>query len=205
MSTPTPFQNLNIDPTLLNTLYSINIFRSDLVEWYETGRTLHPLGLFELQKHACLLMYRLFDWCQRSEEREISGRPGSNPIDQSICLAHLIFLVFATEPYAQSFGSRLSKSVVKLRQALQRVSILHWTPLPDLFLWILTMGALGVKDLPQSQQSYASDFAFFVQHAQLSFASKKHHGTTTVDNLLEKVQHYLWISSVFDTRARRVW
>lgn len=67
------------------------------------------------------------------------------------------------------------------------------------------MGAIGAKGLPQSQQSHTSDFAFFAQYSQLSFASSGHDGLTTADQLLWKIQHCPWIPSVFDARARRLW
>jgi hypothetical protein len=206
MSASTPFQDLNLDSALLKIFHSINLFSSDLANWYDDRHALHPLDPFELQKRACLLMYRLFDWYQQGEEEyECAVRFGRSPIDQSICLAHLIFLVVATEPHARSFGSRLSKIVVKLRQALQRVSILHWATVPDLYLWTLTMGALGAKGMPQSQRSSASEFAFFVQYSQLSFISGEHGKVTGADHLLRKIGRCPWICSVFDARARRLW
>lgn len=160
---------------------------------------------FELQKHACLLMYRLFDWYQLGEELKSAGGPGRNPVDQSICLAYLIFLVFATEPHAQSFGSRLSKTVTKLRQALEVIMVEQWTNVPDLLLWTLTMGAMGAKGLPRPQQSSASEYGFFVQYFHLTFVSKGHDSSTTAGSLLRRLQHCPWISSIFDTRARRMW
>lgn len=156
-----PFQRLTPHIPLLKIIYSINLFTSDLADWYDTGRAPYPLDPFDLQKHGCLLMYRLFDWYQVGEESSLTGGPGRKPMDQSICLAHLIFLVIATEPHAQAFGSRLSKVVVKLRQSLQGCSVSRWATAPDSLLWILTMGALGAKDLPRSQQGCASEFAFF--------------------------------------------
>lgn len=150
-------------------------------------------------------MYRLFDWYQAGEDSKLVGGCGRTPLDQSICLTHLIFLVIATDPYAYSFGSRLSKTVVRLRQSLQRVPASQWVVAPDLLLWILSIGALGARDLPRSQQSCASEYAFFVQHAQLSFASNENGGFTTTHDLLRRVQRCLWIPSLFDTRARRLW
>ncbi|KZM27189.1 hypothetical protein ST47_g1657 [Ascochyta rabiei] len=204
-SLSTSIENLNLDDALFDVIHSVHLFTSDLTSWYNTGHAIHPLDPFELQKHACLLMYRLFDWYQLGEESKIAGRPGRKPFDQSICLAHLIYLSVAVEPHTHSFGSRLSMTVVKLRQALQRVSILHWVNLPELFFWTLTMGALGAKGLPQSQQSCASEFAFFVQYSQLSSVSRGHNAFVSADDLLQRMQHCPWISSVFDAHARRLW
>ena len=205
MTLSTPFERLSSDTALLKIIYSISLFTADLANWYDTGHTPHNLDPFDLQKHASLLIYRLFDWYQTGEESELTEGPGRNAIDQSICLAHLAFMVVATEPYAQSFGSRLSKIVVKLRHSLQRTSVSHWTMALDLFLWTVTMGALGAKGLPQSQQSCASEFAFFVQYSQLLFTSHEQGRFTTSHDLLRQIQRCPWIPSVFDARARRLW
>lgn len=198
-------QVLDLDPALLNVIHSVHLFSSDLANWYTQDQAIPLLSPFELQKHACLLMYRLFDWYQLGEELKSAGGPGRNPVDQSICLAYLIFLVFATEPHAQSFGSRLSKTVTKLRQALEVIMVEQWTNVPDLLLWTLTMGAMGAKGLPRPQQSSASEYGFFVQYFHLTFVSKGHDSSTTAGSLLRRLQHCPWISSIFDTRARRMW
>ena len=205
MTLSTPFQRLTSDAALLRIAHSIHLFITDLADWYSTGRTPDQLDPFDLQKHASLLIYRLFDWYQTGEESELIGGLGRNATDKSICLAHLILMVVATEPHVQSFGSRLSKIVVKLREALQQTSLSTWAMSPDLFLWILTMGALGAKGLPCSQRSCASEFAFFVQYAHLAFSPNEQAGYTTSHNLLRQIQRCPWISSVFDARVRRLW
>lgn len=194
--------DLRLDLELFSIIHSIHTFSSDLTRWYDHGHT--PLGLdvFDLQKHGCLLIYRLFNWYQQGVECESAGRTSTQPIDQAICLAHLIYLVHALEPHTQSFGLRLSKPVIKLRQALQRVPLLQWRTAPDVFLWTLTMGALGAKGLPRSQLSSASEFSFFVQYARLSFASD---GTTSANDLFQRFRQRPWIPSVFETRTRRLW
>lgn len=205
LTIPISFQRICSDSALLGIIHSVILFISDLADWYETGRNPHPLDQFELQKHACLLTYRLFDWYQTGEESELAGRIGRNPLDQSICLAHLIFLVMATEPLARSFGSRLAKVVVKLRQALQRVPLSVWAVAPEAFLWILTMGALVAKDLPRTPHVRASEFALFIQYSQLAFPSKDHDSLASSQGVLQQVQQCPWIPSVFDVRARRLW
>lgn len=202
----TPFQRLCSDVTLVEILQSFNLFITDLTNWYDTGRTPHLLDPFDLEKHGCLLMYRLFDWYKTDEAIEVADRRAQRPVDQSICLAHLIFLVMAAEPHAHSFGSRLSKTVRKLRQSLQRVPISHWATAPDAFLWILTMGALAAKGLPRTQQTNTSDFEVFAQYSQLSFTlTMEHNGFVSAHSLLERVHRCPWISSVFDAQARRAW
>ncbi|KAF3036083.1 hypothetical protein E8E12_007086 [Didymella heteroderae] len=200
-----PFQRLYSDILLPKVIESIDLFISDLANWYETGRNPYALDPFELQKHACLLTYRLFDWYQTGEDCEMAGNIGRDPLDQSICLAHLIFLVMATEPLAPSLGSRLAKVVLKLRQALQRVPLSDWAPSPAAFLWTLTMGGLAAKDLPRTPHVRPSELAFFVQYSQLAFPSKDNSRLASAQDLLQQVQRCPWIPSVLDARARRLW
>lgn len=200
-----PFQRLYSDCLLLKIVNSVDLFVSDLANWYETGRNLATFDPLELQKHACLLTYRLFDWYQTGEELEITGCIGRNPLDQSICLAHLIFLVKATEPLARSLGSRLAKVVLKLRSALQRVPLSDWVVAPEAFLWTLTIGALAAKDLPRAPQVRPSELDFFVQYSQLAFPSESNNRITSAQDILRKVQRCPWIPSIFDAKARRLW
>jgi hypothetical protein len=201
----TPFQQLCSDGLLPKIFESVNLFVSDLANWYESGRNILILDPIELQKHACLLTYRLFDWYQTGEELEMTGNIGGNPLDQSICLAHLVFLVMATEPLARSLGSRLAKVVLKLRHALQRVPLSDWAAAPGAFLWALTMGALAAKDLPRTPHVRPSEFAFFVQYSQLAFPSENKNRLASAQDLLRQVQGCPWISSMFDAKARRLW
>ncbi|KAH6616653.1 hypothetical protein C7974DRAFT_49371 [Boeremia exigua] len=202
----TSFHLLCSDVALLKILRSLDHFTLDLTNWYDKGRTPRLLDPIDIQKHGCLLMYQLFDWYKTDEASELAGRPASGPTDQSICLGHLVFLVIATEPHAHTFGSRLSKMVSKLRRALQRVPTSQWMIVPDAFLWTLTMGALGAKGLPRSQQTSTSEFSFFAQYSQLSFTlTTEYNGFVTADSLLHRAHRCPWISSVFDAQARRVW
>jgi hypothetical protein len=181
------------------------LFILDLASWYDTGRTPHLLDPFDLQKHSCLLMYRLFDWYKAGEDSEIAGGVGREPVDQAICLAHLACLVIATEPHAQNFGSRLSNVIVKLRQALQRTPVSYWARTPDALLWVVTIGALGAKGLPRLQSNCISELGFFSQYAQLYFNPIESDGFTTAHSLSQSAQRFPWVVSVFEVRARRVW
>lgn len=199
------FHSLCSDPALQTILQSTDIYILDLAVWYNTGCTPNLLDPFDLQKHDCLLKYRLFDWYKTGEDLENAGRSGRTPMDQCICLAHLVCLVIATEPHARSFGLRISKIVVKLRQALQRIPVSHWATAPDALLWIVTMGALGARDLPRSQRTSISELDFLTQYAQLSSAPSQHDEFITANDLLQRLQGFPWIASVFDTRTRRLW
>lgn len=201
----TPFRRLSSDALLPKIIDSVNLFVSDLANWYENGRDHLTLDPFMLQKHACLLTYRLFDWYQIGEELEMTGNIGRNPLDQSVCLAHLIFLVMATEPLARSLGSRLARVVLKLRRALQRVPLSDWAAAPEAFLWTLTMGALAAKDLPRAPHVCLSELAFFVQYSQLAFPSEDNNRLTPAEDILQQVRQSPWISSIFDAKAKRLW
>lgn len=135
----------------------------------------------------------------------MSGNIGRNPLDQSICLAHLIFLVMATEPLARSLGSRLAKVVLKLRSSLQRVPLSDWTAAPEAFLWTLTMGALAAKDLPRTPHVRPSELAFFMQYSQLAFPSEDNNRLASAQDILRQVQLCPWIPSILNAKARRLW
>ncbi|KAF1842458.1 uncharacterized protein K460DRAFT_359066 [Cucurbitaria berberidis CBS 394.84] len=199
-----PFQNLSIGRALFDIVSTITIFVSDLTAWYESG--ICPVDSFELQKHASLLMYRLFDWYEQNARYQDQS---ATLVDQSICLALLIFMVNATEPNALSFGSRLSKTVTKLRKSLQRVPLLRWTNAPDILLWTLTMGALGAKGLPKGSRatsSAESELSFFTQYSYTAFLGHDNSvASTDLELLLEKMRTCLWIPSIFDVRVKRLW
>ena len=199
-----PYHNLGIDPALFDIVSTITIFISDITVWYETS--ICPVDSFELQKHASLLMYRLFDWYEQHTE---SHEHDMERVDKSVCLALLIFMVNATEPNALSFGSRLSKAVTKLRASLQKVTLDRWSNAPDLLLWILTMGALGAKGLPKPSKLATGtepDLAFFTQYSYTAFSGHSFSMVSMdLELLLEKMGTCLWIPSVFDERVKRLW
>jgi hypothetical protein len=200
-----PFRELDIDRSLLKIIFAVTVFVADLAEWYENGSCL--IDSLDLQKHASLLTYRLFDWYKQNEHGAIGGYTTANSLDQSVCLALLIFMVNATEPQAGSFGSRLSKVVEKLRQSLRYVPLSRWTNTTHLLLWILTMGALGAKSLPRSHKSPDDDprLSFFKDHISLAFNCDGLSHPRVVDELLDRMQSCLWIPSVFNARVRLLW
>lgn len=198
-----PVHNVGIDNGLFDILSTITIFISDLTTWYDTG--ICPIDAVDLQKHASLLMYRLFDWYERST----SAQSLDQSIDQSICLAALIFMVNATEPNTISFGSRLHKAVAKLCASLQNVPILRWSNAPDLLLWVLTMGALGASSLPRSPRPKphtAAGLRFFTEYSRTAFSSHGESVTAAeMHLLLGKMRACLWIPSIFDERVKTLW
>ena len=192
------FHDLGVSSTLLDIIGSITIFILDLSAWYSTG--VCPVDALELQKHASLLMYRLFDWYDRIPQ------DGSHATSQSVCLALSIFMTNATEPSAPSFGLRLWKAVGKLRSSLQQSPLSHWASVPNLLIWTLTMGALSAQDLSQTGQSSNAHLLvhFFTQ--RLALVSKiSNLDTATAACTLSRLRTCIWIPSVFDEQVTRLW
>jgi len=147
-------------------------------------------------------MYRLFNWYQHSESDH-----SCKTLDQSICLALLIFMVEVTEPNVAAVRSRLSGTVRKLRETLQSVAMTQWTNAPGLLFWTLTMGALGAKRQPKARSTsgFESDFAFFTRYSKAAFTGRNRSGTCTAEQLLVKMRTCLWITSIFGERAKKLW
>jgi hypothetical protein len=199
------FREMNIDRSLFKIVVATTLFVADLKVWYEDGTC--PVDALDLQKHASLLMYRLFQWYQHNGDDSHNTHTSTNPVDQSICLALLIFMVNATDPTASSSGSRLSKTVIKLRQALCAAHFFQWGRAPNLLFWVLTMGALGAKGLPKTHTAPNGEpeSVFFQEHIRFAFAGEALTQDTSTDRLLDKVRTCLWIPSVFDARAEALW
>jgi hypothetical protein len=199
------FPQLNMNRSLLNIVFAVAAFVADLAAWYADGTCL--TDALDLQKHASLLMYRLFEWYQQSDDNNGDEHTHSPSIDQSICLALLIFMVNATEPNAASFGPRLSKIVARLRQTVDRTPPSLWKESPDLFFWVLTMGALGARSLSRSRKPPGTEphVSFFHSHIRLILGNINPDHAITTDKLLQRMRGCLWVPSVFDERARLLW
>lgn len=143
----------------------------------------------ELQKHVCLLMYRLFDWYKQGEEDRGIQR---NPVDQSICLALLIFLVRA---YEDSYLGMVHTAGSKLEVCLGRC-VLRWGKAPDLLMWTLTMGALATQG--------TTEFAFFKRYCGVAFADQGFNEFTNAEELLDRMRKCLWLPKL-DEEVKRLW
>jgi len=181
------------------------VFTTDLTDWYQNGSC--PVDSLELQKHASLLMFRLFDWYQNNERDNSDEQGPTESVDRSICLALLIFMVNATEPNVVLFGPRLSKAVAKLRLSLQRVPMELWTNAPDLLFWVLTMGALGARGFAKRYKSprIEAEMGFFREYIKLAIPSVTFDHTTSAEQLLDKMRTCPWVPSVFDERVKGIW
>ncbi|KAF7566464.1 Fungal-trans-2 domain containing protein [Pyrenophora tritici-repentis] len=107
------FHNLGIDRGLFNITPTIAVFISDLTSWYDTGNC--PVDPLDLQKHASLLLYRLFNWYDNNQYDRNQHDNSQSTVSESICLALIIFMVVAPEPNAQPLGCRLSRVTTKLQ------------------------------------------------------------------------------------------
>lgn len=98
-------------------------------------------------------------------------------------------------------------TVTKLRKSLQDLPLYVWSRAPNVLFRELTMGALGAKSLSKSDRARKQDpdISFFEEHIRLAFPGEQLDHNTFVEQLLDRVRTCLWISSVFDVRASRLW
>ncbi|KAF2241626.1 hypothetical protein BU26DRAFT_525126 [Trematosphaeria pertusa] len=181
------FQALKLEPALFDIVSNAVVFIGDLTCWFEEGKS--PVSPLELQKHVCLLMYRLFDWYKQGEEDRGIQR---NPVDQSICLALLIFLVRA---YEDSYLGMVHTAGSKLEVCLGRC-VLRWGKAPDLLMWTLTMGALATQG--------TTEFAFFKRYCGVAFADQGFNEFTNAEELLDRMRKCLWLPKL-DEEVKRLW
>jgi hypothetical protein len=123
--------------------------------------------------------------------------PERDPIDQSICLALIIFLVKISHPFNPSYLAFVLTPVKKLRAALSSTSIFRWAKSPTLLLWTLTMGA---------QAAYGSaEFGFFQQYCSVAFADQGFDGKGNAGELFERMRTILWCGMLLDEEVRKLW
>ncbi|KAF2025257.1 hypothetical protein EK21DRAFT_104070 [Setomelanomma holmii] len=199
------FRDLGVDRSLLKILFAVTAFSADLSAWYDVGTC--KIDALELQKHASLLMYRLFDWSQHNEQKEGTELSPTKLVDQSICLASLVFMVHATEPNATTCGARLSRIVNKLRHDLEQTTVYQWNKAPSVLFWVLTIGTLGATSLKKGIKRVRSDsdLAFFQQQMRSAFIGDIPAHPISTEQLLDQLHLCLWIPSVFDERAKSLW
>jgi len=196
------FHNLGMDRGLLKIISTVAVFTSDLTSWYDTKNC--PVDSLDLQKHASLLLYRLFNWydCNRYGRKQ-NDTPHST-VSESICLALMIFMVIATEPNVQPLGCRLSRATTKLHATLQRIPIHAWSRAPDLLFWTLTIGALGAKSMTKGfrANSGQSILPYFTQSCRNTIGSC---AILSGDQMLERVKSCPWVPCVFDKGVKKLW
>lgn len=197
-----PFNNLGIDRDLFSIISTIAVFTSDLTSWYDTGTC--PVDSLDLQKHASLLLYRLFSWYDSHQYGRHKDYASKSAVSESICLVLVIFMVIATEPSMQPLGCRLSQVTTKLYATLQRVPIYQWSESPDLLFWTLTIGALGAKSITKGFRASSGEniLPYFTKYCRNVVGP---HAILSSDQMLERVRRFPWVPCIFDERVKRLW
>ncbi|PVI07361.1 hypothetical protein DM02DRAFT_498903, partial [Periconia macrospinosa] len=173
------FQLLRPHPKLLEIIANVIVFVGDLSVWFDDARS--PLNPFELQKNNLLLVYQLFDWYKIGEEDVNSER---SPVDQSICLSIIIFLIALQE--VRSYHMMVQMAAQKLKTALERC-LLDWGDSPDILMWTLTLGAMATQGTEL--------FPFFKSHCRWIYGMQGIHDYTTTHELLDRMRQCLWVGS----------
>ncbi|KAF2019607.1 hypothetical protein BU24DRAFT_342963 [Aaosphaeria arxii CBS 175.79] len=185
------FRDLKLDDLLQTIIGDIVVFTGDLSAWYEDSKC--PVDPLELQKHSCLLQYRLFTWYSEAlplgEER--------NPIDQSVCLALIIFLVKTSQPFDPSYRAMIVTTVKKLRESLARETIFRWAKSQELLLWTLTLGEMAAQGSSQAGS--------FFHYCPLIFPDTGLDNKPTAQELLDRMKKCLWVPMLFDDEVSRLW
>ncbi|KAF2000034.1 hypothetical protein P154DRAFT_522825 [Amniculicola lignicola CBS 123094] len=181
------FKDLKLDADLLTIISNIVVYVGDLSVFFEERRT--PVEPLEMQKHAALIVYRLFDWYSKVDEERL-------PIDQSVCLAVMAFMVRVSHP-GPSYRNMIITVVKKLQEALGKGSVFRWAKSPNLLLWTLTMGALAAQE--------SSESGFFAQYCSMAFPDAGVDERTTTEELLERMKKCLWVPAVFDEEVKKLW
>ncbi|KAF2687200.1 hypothetical protein K458DRAFT_485464 [Lentithecium fluviatile CBS 122367] len=184
------FQSLNLDSTLLDIIATAIMFVGDLVSASEDPQSpLNPLGL---QKHANLLLYRLFDWYKTGEEDRLNER---NPVDRSICLALMIFTVIAANT---SYDVMVQTAAKKLKASLSQCP-LGWGDASDLFMWTAVIGALATHHplLPKP------DFPIFSQYCSRAFTYLGFNASSNTEEVLDRMRKCIWMPKL-DKKVKKI-
>jgi hypothetical protein len=174
------FQSPQLDTTLSNIVGNAVDFISDLDAFFKDRRL--PVNPLELQKHASLLIYRLFDWYKLGEENLLDER---SAVDQSVCLSLMIFLVIAANT---NYDVMVQTAAQKLKVSLSKC-FFRWSGNPDLLTWTLLMGALATYHPRQP----LPDFLFFKQYCGLLLADQGFNEVLGAEDILERMKKCIWL------------
>lgn len=184
------FRDLKLDADLFAIITDIIVFAGDLSAWFEDKRC--PVEPMELQKHVCLLIYRLYNWYQKGTPEQ-----PHNAIDQCVCLGLIIFLVRSSHPFNPGYQAMVIVAVKKLRVALKKEVIFRWAKSPDLLLWTLTIGTLAAQGTTEA--------VFFSDYCSFVFKNAGFDDKTNTDELLVRMKKCIWIPTVFDAEVKKLW
>lgn len=164
------------------------MFVGDLNVWNDDANC--PVDPIEMQKHVCLLVYRLFDWYKLGEEGRVSER---NPVDQCVCLALVIFLTIA---YNQNYTFMVYAASQRLKAALEKCILFRWANAPDLLMWTLTMGGLATRG--------TDGFEFFRKYCVMAFEDQGFSAATNAEEVLDRMRKCLWLTKL-DNDVKSLW
>ncbi|KAF2815045.1 uncharacterized protein BDZ99DRAFT_435125 [Mytilinidion resinicola] len=181
-------RDLKIDVNLRDIAADVSLLSSDMTSWLDDPKC--PLDPVELQKHGFLLLQR----CLAFLDESIAPK---SPLEQSVCLAIMIFVIRITQPTDVNFKTMISASLPRLREALKKTSIFKWSDSPDILLWVLTLGTLAAQGSPH--------MGFFTQYSTVAFADAGIDNNTSCDELLARMKMCLWQSSLMDNAVKKLW
>ncbi|KAJ4305066.1 hypothetical protein N0V90_000596 [Kalmusia sp. IMI 367209] len=182
------FHPLRLDLDLYDIISNVVVFIGDLNIWNDNIKT--PVDPIEMQKHVCLLVYRLFDWYKLREECSNIDR---NPVDQSICLALIIFLVIA---YNQNYSIMVYAASLRLITSLENCLLFNWGNATDVLMWTLTMGGLAAR--------HTENFDFFKRNCVMAFKAQGFNEDTNPEEVLDRMRKFLWLRKL-DKDVKDVW
>lgn len=180
----------NVKDSLVKITEDLLSYASDLNAWFnDSGCPLDPL---EIQNHASLLECCLLRCLQSNGDTEAL----QTPVEDSLCIAFLIFVVRASEMVdQQSERHHVHFTASKrLQEALNATSFDDWSACPDLLLWVLTIGSI----VAQGAQEY-DWWVFQTATTTMQF------GIDSLSSLLERLHHCVWVGYKLDRAAERLW
>jgi hypothetical protein len=122
-----------------------------------------------------------------------------------ICLALLLFLVFAAEDNDTTSSSHLQQVVLELSTSFRNTPLYYWRSGPEALLWTLSLGAFAAKGLAVTQDR-GLESGLLVGH--LKNAAMQTFGNLPVPTaqMVEKMEKTgLLIPSIFNARAETLW
>lgn len=145
-----------------------------------------------MQKHICLLLYRLFDWQKLGEEDLSLER---RPLDRSICLALIIFLTAGHNPN-YTYANMLYATSQRLQNSLRECSSQTWEQAPDLHVWTLSLGGLATRS--------TDEFGFFTNRCVAAFKKQGFGAKTNPEEVLDRLRKFIWLGKL-DTDIKDMW
>lgn len=193
------FYHAGIDWDLVGLIQRIRIFIPTLQSKEATELDV----LLRRQGSVCLFEFTLFDWYDTRPAKSVSDHR-----NQCVCLAALAFTVLLTRGSTSEAGSELFVCLTALQKSLEQTPDTCWMESAtkySVFLWIVTIGAIGAVSLPLTQRSLT------VRDQRINYFLRKLREFTFPDEvavplILYQLRKCLWTdSSEFDAFVRQVY